>query len=213
MPRHLVSIALASLFAFAPAARAQPPAGAAPLASDLRYLREEEKLARDVYRVLGQRWDLPIFENIESAEERHMARVGMLLTQRGIADPVTDDATGAFQDPSLRALFVRLTQRGSGSLVAALRVGAEIEELDIHDLEEKRARTSDPEVIRTYDLLACGSGNHLRAFMRQLRARGADYAPSHLSEERFRAILAAPQEPCGRRFGGGPGRGFGRRGR
>ncbi len=51
---------------------------------DILYLREEEKLARDVYLKLAERWQLPIFENIARAEQRHMDLVLQVIEVYGI---------------------------------------------------------------------------------------------------------------------------------
>jgi len=40
--------------------------------TELVYMREEEKLARDVYLTLTDTWQLPIFWNIAGAKQRHM---------------------------------------------------------------------------------------------------------------------------------------------
>lgn len=69
------------------------PLTAAQEAGLLR-LREEEKLARDVYRTLGAQWELPIFVHIERSEQRHMDRVGDLLWTYGLEDPVPGNGTG-----------------------------------------------------------------------------------------------------------------------
>ena len=39
---------------------------------DLQYLCEEEKLARDVYAVLFDKWQIQAFSNIGSTENRHI---------------------------------------------------------------------------------------------------------------------------------------------
>ena len=38
---------------------------------DLVFIREEEKLARDVYDALRLRWGSRVFSNIESSEQTH----------------------------------------------------------------------------------------------------------------------------------------------
>ncbi|MDK2464101.1 MAG: DUF2202 domain-containing protein, partial [Candidatus Korarchaeota archaeon] len=45
----------------------------------LLYMREEEKLARDVYLTLYEKWGLPIFQNIARSEQTHMDAVKTLL--------------------------------------------------------------------------------------------------------------------------------------
>ena len=53
-------------------------------------IREEEKLARDVYITLGEQWGLPIFASIAESEQRHMDAFGRLIDKYGLEDPVTD---------------------------------------------------------------------------------------------------------------------------
>jgi len=44
-------------------------------------MREEEKLARDVYTTLNAKWGENVFANISRAESQHMNAVGNLLTR------------------------------------------------------------------------------------------------------------------------------------
>lgn len=41
---------------------------------DISFMREEEKLARDVYDSLYAKWGLRPFANIRESEQRHMDR-------------------------------------------------------------------------------------------------------------------------------------------
>ena len=133
------------------------------------YMRQEEKLARDVYRTLGETWNLPIFKTIARAESRHMNAVGNLLTRYGIADPVAKDIRGQFADQRFTEMYRTLVASGSKSRADALRVGVRIEELDIADLKDdlKSIRHDDIRVV--YQKLLRGSQQHLRAFTSQLR--------------------------------------------
>ena len=81
------------------------------------------------------------------------------------------------------------TTRRSRSL--ALQVGAIIEEFDILDLEERLAGTTGGDIIRVYENLLRGSENHLRAFVSQLELAGIDRAPTHMSEDAYRAIIGS----------------------
>jgi hypothetical protein len=45
----------------------------------LKLMREEEKLARDVYMELYDKWNLPIFNNIANSEQTHTDAVKTLL--------------------------------------------------------------------------------------------------------------------------------------
>jgi hypothetical protein len=196
----------------------------------LVHLREEEKLARDVYATLATRWQVPVFDNIAAAEQRHMDLMAALLERYGVGDPVADDSTGVFTDPVLAELFATLTERGETSLEQALRVGATIEDLDLADLEQLLAETDNADVTLVANNLAKGSRNHLRAFARTLEASGfGPYVAQHLGQEQVDQILASGHErgvvydeagaPMAGRAGGrgygqgnawGRGRGYGR---
>jgi len=173
----------------------QVPAGSdltAEEVADLIHMREEEKLARDVYLALYDKWQTQVFQNIASAEQMHMDTLGTLLTTYGIDDPVaqTGDQRGVFVNPDLQSLYTQLVAQGSASLVDALTVGATIEDLDIKDLNEALARTNHADIATAYANLKMGSENHMRAFVSNLKAQGADYTPQFISMDEYLQILA-----------------------
>ena len=162
--------------------------------SDLTFLREEEKLARDVYLALGARYGTAIFSNIAASEQTHMDSVLALLERYGLTDPAAGRAEGEFQDATLQALYTQLVTQGDASLEAALTVGATIEELDITDLAHFAAATSRPDVLTVYGNLTKGSRNHLRSYTGQLSGLGVTYVPQYLDQASYDAILASPME-------------------
>ncbi|NQT13892.1 MAG: DUF2202 domain-containing protein [Planctomycetes bacterium] len=130
-------------------------------------MREEEKLARDVYLTLGQQWNVPIFANIARSESRHMAAIKGLVQRYGLQDPVVDDTPGVFTNPKLAQLYDDLVRTGSASVADAYGVGVKIEELDIADLQEGLTTVTHSDIQRVYRNLLRGSQNHLRAFSAQ----------------------------------------------
>ena len=130
----------------------------------LVHMREEEKLARDVYRVLGGEYSLRVFSNIASSESTHMAAVKRLLDRYGVADPASPDVAGSFQSAQLQQLYDNLVAQGDDSLTAALRVGIAIEKLDISDLKAHIAESTHSDVRTVYTNLLRASQNHLRSF-------------------------------------------------
>ncbi|TCK06317.1 DUF2202 domain-containing protein [Phorcysia thermohydrogeniphila] len=164
--------------------------------SDLLYMREEEKLARDVYLTLSKVYPLPVFRNISRSEEQHMKMVKVLLDKYGIPDPVaeTGNRVGVFKNKKLQELYNKLVEQGRSSLIAALKVGATIEDLDIKDLEEAISKTDNEDVEVVYQNLMKGSRNHMRAFVRLLRRFGSDYTPQYISTEEFQRILSVKHE-------------------
>jgi hypothetical protein len=181
------------------------PAGAADL-SGLTYVREEEKLARDVYLFLYDQWGLQVFQNIASSEQVHTDTIKGLLTVYNLPDPATDSQPGQFTDPSLQALYEQLTAQGSQSLSAALKVGAAIEEIDILDLQTRLEGDLPADVRLVYGNLVSGSYNHLSAFTATLaRQTGEIYAPQYMTAEAYQEALSLAST-------GGYGQGYGYRG-
>lgn len=143
-------------------------------ASDLIFLREEEKLARDVYLALYDVWATPIFLNISGSEQRHTDSVKNLIIKYGLTDPVADDSRGVFTNPDLAQLYIDLVAQGSGAdatLADAMQVGVTIEDMDIHDIKDLMLPdATQTDVQRVLTNLLNGSYNHLAAFEKQLDA-------------------------------------------
>jgi hypothetical protein len=157
-------------------------------------MREEEKLARDVYVTLGEKWNLPMFSNIPRAEQMHSDAVKILLDRYGLEDPIKDDATGIFTSTELSELYKNLVAKGNSSLMDALVVGATVEDLDINDLNELISKTDNEDVKVIYEFLNRGSRNHIRAFTRQISNRGGAYTPQYISSSEYENILSSPHE-------------------
>ncbi len=99
-----------------------------------------------------------------------MDAVKVLLDKYMIANPVMQDSRGEFANQKIQELYTSLVDQGGQSLISALAVGATIEDLDIKDLDELLAQTSNTDIKIVYQNLAKGSRNHMRAFMGQLTA-------------------------------------------
>lgn len=161
---------------------------------ELMYMREEEKLARDIYLSFYEIWGYRIFANIAGSEQRHMDILKMLVDKYELADPVADNSRGVFTDPELQALYDELLAAGSRSALDALQVGATIEDLDIFDLDQALARTDNADLRTAYQNLMKGSRNHLRAFAGWLAAYGQPYIAQYLSPEEVESIINASRE-------------------
>ena len=133
----------------------------------LLYLIEEEKLAHDVYTVLGDAWGGNTFSNILASETTHQSQVLTLLTKYGLADPRSAEI-GVFTNPDLQALYDQLIAQGQTSQTEAYKVGVLIEETDIVDLTAAISSTTDPTVISTLEKLSTASENHLAAFRKKI---------------------------------------------
>lgn len=159
-------------------------------AAGLSYMREEEKLAHDVYLELYEQWGSTVFRSIASSEQKHTDAIKTLLDRYGLDDPAAGNGVGVFEDPDLQALYNTLVVQGSASLADAFKVGAAIEEIDILDLQERLAQTDNADIRRVYQNLEQGSHNHLRAFVSNLENQtGEVYQPQYLSQEAYGAIV------------------------
>jgi hypothetical protein len=141
----------------------------------LSYIREEEKLARDVYLFLYDKWQLTIFANISKSEQTHMDAIKTLLDRYGLPDPAADKGPGEFDNQELQTLFDELTKQGSASPADALKVGVVIEEKDIADLTEAIAVSRRRDIKTVYSNLLQGSLNHLKAFTSNLANYGVTF--------------------------------------
>jgi hypothetical protein len=148
----------------------------------LIFMREEEKLARDVYIYLYDLWGSLIFDNISISEQRHMDAIKALLVNYNIPDPVQDDTPGVFTDV-FAGLYTTLTDAGSVSLVDALKVGVFIEIADIADLTQRIASTTHKDIKTVYTNLRKGSQNHWDAFCSNLVKLGETCEPYVLPTE------------------------------
>lgn len=182
-----------------------PPAKTGDLSDEeaqgLLYMREEEKLAHDLYTAFYESWGLPVFQNIAASEQTHMDAVKVLLDRYGLADPAQDQP-GVFTNSDLQSLYDQLLASGSQSLEAALKAGGAVEEIDILDLQSRLELTGQADIQQVYTSLKRGSENHLRAFVQTLlRQTGETYQPQYLSPEAFTAILDGSMPGSGRGWG------------
>ena len=155
--------------------------------ADLTFMREEEKMAHDVYAELYQYFkeagtELIILANITVSEQRHMDAMLSLLDTYNLDDPAADLGPGEFDNTVLAALYENLvsdseanetllgepTSGGKVSPEAALYIGAWIEERDMIDILHAIANTSSADIVGVYTNLLCGSREHLRAFVKRL---------------------------------------------
>jgi len=154
------------------------------------FMREEEKLARDVYNLLFDKWGIKVFNNIAKAEQQHTDAIKTLIDKYELEDPITNDTPGSFVNEDLQNLYDTLVAKGKSSLVDAFLVGALIEEVDILDIQKEIDDHVDNEdVAFVYDNLINGSYNHLRAFVRNLSRQDVFYEPQLLPVDTYNGII------------------------
>jgi len=130
----------------------------------MTHMREEEKLARDVYTQLNERWNLRIFANIAVSEQRHYDAVGTLMARYNVAEPASGTTPGVYTDAGLAALYSELMAKGALSLKDALEVGVLIEKTDIADLQTALQATTKTDIKTVYTNLLDASIQHQDRF-------------------------------------------------
>lgn len=162
--------------------------------SSLLFMREEEKLAKDVYITLYDKWGVNIFSNISKSEQTHMDAVLLLLTKYALTDPVGTNAIGVFSNTELQHLYNELVTQGEMGLLEAYQVGATIEDLDIFDLANALDNNDNQDIKLVYEMLSKGSRNHLRSFYGNILNVGGSYTPQYITQAEFDAIINSPKE-------------------
>jgi len=169
-----------------------------PLTADeiqsLKWMREEEKLAHDVYITLYNTWTVNVFTNIASSEQMHTDAVLTLLQKYELTDPVGSNAVGVFSDTTLQNLYVQLVNQGNTSVLEAFKVGATIEDLDIYDLNQWLSKVDNQDLLFVYNNLNKGSRNHMRSFYSQIISAGGTYTAQFITQAELDAILNTPKE-------------------
>lgn len=157
-------------------------------------MREEEKMAHDVYVYFFEKYQLSIFEKISTSETRHYDAMYKLITAFDLTDPSTG-VEGTFNNTRISELYTQLIAQGDVSLIGSLEAGALIEETDIKDISELIEETENPLIETIYGNLLRGSRNHLRAFVSKLAQHDVIYVPLVLDQELYDSIISSPIEP------------------
>lgn len=158
---------------------------------DLLFMREEEKMARDVYETMFDKYPTAsVFARIAISEQAHMDSMQRMIDRYDLTDPVVDDTVGVFQDKGLQNTYNGLVAKGNNSLKDALMVGALIEEIDINDLKHAMLETDESALDFSYGNLMRASENHLRAFVRELRViDSSPYVAQNMTQAEVDGII------------------------
>jgi hypothetical protein len=132
----------------------------------LGYMRDELKLARDLYTALSGIWEWDVFKNTAKSKQSLMDAVSTLLRQYGIDKP--PDEAGRFVNADLQELYSYLIDQGKVSRNNAIDVAILIERTVIADLNDVFLQTTEKEVHKVLTLLMEGSEDHLHALNRYL---------------------------------------------
>ncbi|MDM7912665.1 MAG: DUF2202 domain-containing protein [Methanotrichaceae archaeon] len=156
----------------------------------MRFIWEEEKVARDLYVTLYEETNLSIFTNLTRSEQNHMDQAKALLDKYGLETPVEDEP-GLFYNQTLKGLYDDLLAQGRQSPEDALAAAAAFEEISIRDLEREISATDAEDIRVVYEGLLAGSRKHLRSYVSDLQEMGVQYSPQYLRQEEFEETVKA----------------------
>ena len=159
----VIAAALLGALAMAPGASAVTTLTATQK-SQLKFLVEEEKMARDVYIYLAANVTTMKFANISKSEQTHMDYVATVLKTYKIWNPTTNRKVGVFYNKEIQGLYNDLIKSGSVGALEAFAAGVTVETVDIASLEELLAKDSPADAKAMLTLLLNASQKHLAAF-------------------------------------------------
>lgn len=164
---------------------------------NLKFLWQEEKLARDIYSFYNITWNKETFAHIKQSEQTHMDAIKFIFNFYDMK--FTNDLDeGEFTYSILEEYYLKFTKTGSTSLKQALLNSILFEEMDIYDLQQFINNTNNLLLLKIYKLLQCGSRNHLRAYMELLNKEYPNevYVPTYLNKLEFDKITLGNYELC-----------------
>lgn len=139
-------------------------------------MRQEEKAARDIYIVLGQTWNLSIFESIAAAEQKHMNAMKKLIDKYLLEDPIVSDEVGVFSNPVFQQMFDDFTAQGQLSIPEAYLVGQTFEQQDIAALEDQLGFVDNTDLIQVYTKLKDASVKHYNSFLIHITPSNSNFS-------------------------------------
>jgi len=157
-------------------------------------MREEEKLSRDTYNTLWNKWKNKTFIDVAKVEQLHMNAVKVLLEKYWIDDPVRDDSVWVFSSFAIKKLYDDSVSQWNKSLLDAFVLAADAEALDILDLNDLAEQLHNPDIIAVYNTLIVWSRNHLRSYVKNIKNNGGNYKPKYISQEVYNGIISSQDE-------------------
>jgi hypothetical protein len=160
----------------------------------LIWMREEEKLSRDVYTNLWKKWETKIFLDVAAVEQIHMDSIKLILEKYWIDDPVKDDSIWIFSSFAIKKLYDDFIFQWNKSLLDAFILAADAESLDILYISDLVKQTQNQDIISLYNTLIIWSRNHLRNYVKEIKDNGGSYKPKYLSQEVYDGIILSQDE-------------------
>lgn len=155
----------------------------------IKYIRESEKLSRDIYSTFYDTWELEVFNNLYLIEKTHSKAMKNTLIKYDIKDSIEEDTVGDFPSPYFQRLYDDFIKKGDKSFYEAIYIAATIEEMAIYDLKEYKAKIENKEISKLFLNLEYGSIGNLRKLNNELETFGMTYEARYITPAELRVIL------------------------
>ncbi|MCB0645205.1 MAG: DUF2202 domain-containing protein [Saprospiraceae bacterium] len=199
--RSLIFVSIFIVGAFAMNAQTNQPANSTSGISldeqkTLVQIFEQEKMARDVYTQIGEKFGIKILKNAAIGKQKQMSQILDLLALNQ-ANIAFDDAQGVFRNAELTEHYNAFLAEGLGSLNNAFRVGAKMEDYNIYQIDKVLSSTTNDKLVLLFSKLSCSSGNELKTQVNMLVGNGEMFMPDYISVKLYRSIMHDNHEYCG----------------
>ncbi len=150
---------------------------------------QEEKMSYDLLGEFYERWQLDIFNNLRSRDQKHVWCVDKVIIKYGYINDVKSE-DGLYKDSRIQKLYNELSVKGCISDLSALEAAAIIKERSISELRERIQTQSDPYIVKVIFLMEQASQKQFRALVESIKLSGSDYTPVYLTDDEYNNIVA-----------------------
>lgn len=162
----------------------------------LLYLIEEQKMARDVCALLGEKHGVKLFTSYSQKAQAQMVRLEELYKTYK-PEYQLDKTPGTYVNLKIQDLYQYYVSEGVVSLNEGFRAGAKIADASIYGIENIMSGTQNTKLHGVYGIVRCGSGNQLRSFVNMLVGNGEMFMPEYITMKHYRDIMHSADEVCG----------------
>ncbi len=159
----------------------------------LLFAREETKMARDITKLLSERWGTQVFRNMYAVEQDNFDMLGCLIDKYRLHDPAFA-TPGVFSNEILQSMYNNLAGQGLNSHNEALRVSALVQEFGLYDLTNRGKLADNADIRVVFGSIMTDTRNNLRDISPVMTGAGISYLPSYINPGLYNTIVGSGHE-------------------
>ncbi len=101
---------------------------------DMNYLIENEKLLRDYFNVMYNKYNLSLFQNVAKSEQSHLNFLAVKFLRYDLKNPTEEKPAGEYVNPELQQTYDIMIAKGETNIYAALLAGSSKVKEDVEDI-------------------------------------------------------------------------------